>query len=502
MQRLVLMLSIVSQFFSPTMPAADGNARSAAPDADVAAQQPTFAGPWRGAWDDPEGRGRLEMELRVNGRIVTGSVTLSRSIFRRTMEFNGELHGVLLTGIIQNGSGTVRTEIVISRDGQSWVGRYSQEGSRRNWPIDQGRWVAARPNLPIPPIPGVGMPLPDTGGVAMALAPETASSDTVLVRDSRGCSFFNTRALDSGETVESSVPCINGRLHGEGRMLTKRNRVTAWVADAQRSGGSFYDAGKLNIDVQPSQWSLQYQCEEGDRAVVIARLPRELDFGQQAIYMSAIRIAHDSIRRRCPRLIYAPGRSGSYGTEDENASIFFVKNESALRTAREFVGNPRARIAECQLVRNYFRCFENAELNPAVVVRDRRLRELAEHDQSVIRGERRSAVLARYSASDVDLGLLQRNPFRYQGQVVAVITTFQTMRAANTALFGQSPAEPEVYARAVPARQFASPVPVLLIGRVVGQTQQMVLGTNFSLPMLQYVGVYLCEQPRCPEITP
>lgn len=106
---------------------------------------------------------------------------------------------------------------------------------------------------------------------------------------------------------------------------------------------------------------------------------------------------------------------------------------------------------------------------------------------------RRLRIDALVSGSD-----LSANPFPYQGKVVGVFTTFSAMRDANSAWFGGQ----EFLVLGVPSTRFPRPVYVLLAGRVLGTQKVTILGTEVTVPKLQFVDAYPCQQSGCSELNP
>jgi uncharacterized membrane protein YgcG len=93
---------------------------------------------------------------------------------------------------------------------------------------------------------------------------------------------------------------------------------------------------------------------------------------------------------------------------------------------------------------------------------------------------------------------LSANPFPYQGKVVGVLTVFSAMRDANSAWFGNQ----RYLVLGVPSTRFPRPVEVLLAARVIGTQKVTIFGTEGTVPKLQFVDAYPCQQSDCGELNP
>lgn len=92
-------------------------------------------------------------------------------------------------------------------------------------------------------------------------------------------------------------------------------------------------------------------------------------------------------------------------------------------------------------------------------------------------------------------GALSRNPFAYEGKVVALNVTFQQMIARDRGLFGCG-----VAVSGIPQGVFSSrEVEVVLAGRVLGNTEVKIGPATLQVPHLQYVGVHICKEGDCAD---
>ena len=99
----------------------------------------------------------------------------------------------------------------------------------------------------------------------------------------------------------------------------------------------------------------------------------------------------------------------------------------------------------------------------------------------------------------VSCSQLSTNPFAFEGEIVALTVTFDSMLERDRGLFGP---ECVVVVSGIPLRTFGTQrVEVLLAGKVVGKAEvKFPLGPP-SVPHLKFEGVQFCRQPRCAEFT-
>lgn len=98
---------------------------------------------------------------------------------------------------------------------------------------------------------------------------------------------------------------------------------------------------------------------------------------------------------------------------------------------------------------------------------------------------------------------LSRNPFAYEGKVVALgAVVFEEMIARDRGLFGIGDifGGCGVAVSGIPQGVFSSQrVKVILAGRVLGNTEVKVEGATLRVPHLQYVGVHICKEKDCTD---
>jgi hypothetical protein len=101
----------------------------------------------------------------------------------------------------------------------------------------------------------------------------------------------------------------------------------------------------------------------------------------------------------------------------------------------------------------------------------------------------------KHGSQSVACEALSRNPFAYEGKVVALNVTFEQMIARDRGLFGCG-----VAVSGIPQGVFSSrEVEVVLAGRVLGNTEVKIGPATLQVPHLQYVGVHICKEGDCAD---
>lgn len=118
-------------------------------------------------------------------------------------------------------------------------------------------------------------------------------------------------------------------------------------------------------------------------------------------------------------------------------------------------------------------------------------------EQEVIR-KRRAEFNKKYKVQHwVTAKRLGTNPFVYEGEVVAIVTYFNNMVAADEAIFGNA----DAVVSSVPRKLFQDKVPVVLAGKVVGKKAiKTPVGGELVLPYLKFIGVHVCKDWNCKDM--
>jgi len=108
--------------------------------------RPGFGGFWRGRWESPDGQGDFSALLETSADSVKGVWCVSDGKNSTVLPFyKGTVKDARLNGEISMDNIVLsRAEITMSTDGQSWVGRHSQEVGEKTWDMSQGRSQATR----------------------------------------------------------------------------------------------------------------------------------------------------------------------------------------------------------------------------------------------------------------------------------------------------------------------------------------------------------------------
>lgn len=91
---------------------------------------------------------------------------------------------------------------------------------------------------------------------------------------------------------------------------------------------------------------------------------------------------------------------------------------------------------------------------------------------------------------------LKVNPFLYEGEIVAIETTFEKMITAQKAIFGD-----DVIVSGIPKGLFRKQAHLILAGKVLGnEAMKTPFGGEILLPHLKFLGVYFCETWNCRDM--
>lgn len=111
------------------------------------------------------------------------------------------------------------------------------------------------------------------------------------------------------------------------------------------------------------------------------------------------------------------------------------------------------------------------------------------------------------SPENVRLDALKANPFVYEDKVVAVKLVFSEMLSADRGLFGHK--DPgmaiasDLVVSGIPRNLFTvKSTGAILAGKVIGKTPlKTPFGGEVSMPHLRFVGVYICADYECSDLT-
>jgi hypothetical protein len=335
-----------------------------------------------------------------------------------------------------------------------------------------------------------------------------ATSDTIWAKDQRGCLLVVERPLGANESVETTVPCVAGKLEGEGVVLFRNGGITSEGYRARRTAGLWLEKGVRRMNAYPEQWKIHmlFRGCKDYRVQAKIEVADSLAFDQLPFYEDAMKMAHDSIRRRCPEASYIK-------STDDAMTVSFV-----LGPPNDYDTNLLAKCsimlapgAECYKWQNLNTVLNEHQAWIAAVQRGEMAKRAEAGNRATAANEARSrddrlarlrALLSQHKAVGVGVEALQRNPYPFVGKTVALFTVFQGMRNGSTALFGSTPTPPSLVVRGTPSDKFREHVDVLLTARVVGQNEEIFLGSRISVPLLSYVDAYFCQKQGCAEIRP
>lgn len=491
-----------------------------------------LAGRWSGTWSNPAGdRFDLVLELKtadtsVNGRIqwtlratraahvlarvghsgiesVVGTYDRSKRSVR--LEGTGVSDATFISTdqyyLTLDATGTMTGR---SRNGGDWSGRLSASKQ-----VDGGQSILAESITT-----AVGGAVDDTSSVVIKGGREGSA------RDARGC-LLPGIAGSPALRIVSSVPCVQGTNEGYGDLRFTRNGVTTDLLRLSRSTGVRFRGGELRLEWDVADLDLRIlECGRDGIAEAVVVVPDSLALHLHWVATKVLDAAYVKLASGCPvsevssaarrvRVFRAsqaiPERITGAMADGE---LYCQHNGTYPRPAggRCVVDGPRAPLVAFRSLA----AEQHALTVRGIAGAERVAAEAKSAADSRARADRekndriaaRQQLLTRYGAVEVDALALQRNPFPYLGKIVAVFIDFRQMRDQSTAVFGDYDFAPGIVAVSAPPAAFTRAGDVLLFGRVVRQSQETVLGTQIAVPLLTFVGVYYCQQPRCTEISP
>jgi hypothetical protein len=330
--------------------------------------------------------------------------------------------------------------------------------------------------------------------------PVPVAAETVWVRDNRGCSFrFFDRGLRPGEDVETTVPCVKGKLTGEGTVVLRDRGTPIWGRSFRRSGGVYLEAGQPAVDIQSNRWRFISKCDAPYTSYLLVLTPDTLLLENYTVFLRAMTAAHDIARQKCPAAIRPDGVHGSDGADDDGSKVFFAVDNSAVPASAQFdeVYGFGARyqvmyFGSCPLMRALDRCFNYDQYNSrrvasgqwigqlaterATRISNARARELAQAEaQAPLQRQARLKRLTSQFGSFqlVPLSAVAPNPFVWKGKQIGACVEFQQMIDASTALVQGGLTQNYGFSRAAvtntPSTRFNHQGVVFLIARVEGQ---------------------------------
>lgn len=489
------------------------------------------SGRWIGTWTNPAGdRFDLIIELSIVDTSVDGRIQWTLKATRAAHVLSRVGHSGIETvvGTYDRSKSSVRLEGTdVSDAGLLSTDQYDLvlgadgtiTGRSRNGGDWSGRLSATRQANGAQPITG-----------EIATTPRGAGDDTssALIRGGREGSARDTRgcllpgiARAPALRIESSVPCVEGINEGYGDLRFSRNGITTDLLRLSQRTGVRFRGGELLLEWSVADLDLRVlECGRAGNAEALAIVPDSLALHLQWVATKVLDAAYVKLSGVCP----VPELSSSA----RRVRVFRASHTIPERITR---ATPDGELY-CQHDGAYprpagGRCIVDGPRTPLLAFRN----YSAEHHERTIRGmagaeqlaaEARSAadsraradsekngrlaarqqVLRRYNAVEVDAFALQSNPFPYLGKIVAVFINFRQMRDQSTAVFGDYDFAPGIIAVSAPAAAFTRQGEVVVFGRVMRQSQETVLGTPIAVPVLTYVGVYYCQQPRCAELSP
>jgi hypothetical protein len=278
------------------------------------------------------------------------------------------------------------------------------------------------------------------------------TSQATPAKDSRGCVVpgFTEQA---GVTIESTVPCVDGRNEGYGLIRVFRDGLPSWRIDVTSESGLIMRQGRIDLEWNPQELELKIlrSCTRDGYVEAAAIVPDGLAV---KLHWVAHRV-YDEAFARLAKVCPLP-RGSSYRREVR----IYERSLPIEPVGYGGSGWPSGEVS-CVVYGVYPRpnakpdyggcgSFNNHAYNRAVAEIQKEARALAaaaakqaadeaeRQKQAQIESRTNAFVKANRVQHFVTLDQLKANPFVFKGQVVAVVVNFRQMVSPSQAMFHSS----------------------------------------------------------------
>lgn len=332
------------------------------------------------------------------------------------------------------------------------------------------------------------------------------TSQATPAKDSRGCVVpgFTEQA---GVTIESTVPCVDGRNEGYGLIRVFRDGLPSWRLDVTRESGLIMRQGRIDLEWNPQELEIKIleECTRDGYVTAVAIVPDGLAVKLHWVAHRVYDEAFARLAKVCPlptgstyrREVKIYKRSTPVAKE----GYFWPKGEGECTVYGAYpyprpTTNPKPEAGGCGGFDNYAYDRVLAEIQKearelAAAAARQAADEAERQKQAQIESRTNAFVKANRVQHFVTLDQLKANPFVFKGQVVAVVVNFRQMVSPSQAMFHSSLNILNV--SGVPTGRFTRGGSLVLLAiRVLGSRDGL-------FPDGAYVGSAFCEEMYCRE---
>jgi hypothetical protein len=330
--------------------------------------------------------------------------------------------------------------------------------------------------------------------VSVTLVSTQISQAQTWVRTVEGCTFFEQvrewedtfgarKKVDQSQlSVSSTIPCVNGKLQGEGfiQYFYRGNQYWEWQLSEAR--GAKAVAGVITVRLDEKRFSLHRDRPSCKYIAILSLVaPADLAYEMPQVWTEVRAVARQIWSRTCKRPpLPADARFDLNLFPDDSPNPNpWLGLSSNYRTVSDRIPERYAQ---------YWRQREEEAIN-----RQQAALKEAEARRATKEREARRQQLAKQTGAFeiVSLDAIKPNPFMWQGKLVGTCVRFLRMLNPSTAEFRGGDFV-SLAATGVPTARFRKEGVVFLVGRVTGRTTP---GASVSF---QYAAaVDQAEMSRC-----
>jgi hypothetical protein len=345
-----------------------------------------------------------------------------------------------------------------------------------------------------------------------------STSQNNWVSDQSGCQLLWPVELEPGTSLRWRGQCVNGKANGNGTVDVYKDGRRNFYWDYTGKNGVTWKQGEIQVTANINEIrSNMVECKPDYRSA-ISIVPDEWELGNGLITKRILLELRDFANKRCPL------RRFSGGTLNTNLYIFRASHPPATNlpaykiagasaVSCGFAGDPNGPL-KCNGGWSSSKAWTDlaAKVDATISTEETRIQGEEEKRRAAVRktSEENAKSEKRKKFNDfsskygniqwVATDKLMANPFIYQNKSIGLVTRFVQMQSATTGIFEDRGI---LVISDIPKGMFSQETPVLIIGRVIGNTDlQLPIVGKQKVPHLRFVGVYKCKHHACRDIIP
>lgn len=308
--------------------------------------------------------------------------------------------------------------------------------------------------------------------------------------ETTGCKIWNSNPIPN-ESISWSGECVNGKAHGNGILIWYEDGIEASRSIFTAENGAVMINGFIATDVKSQDVTFKLDdCSKYSYRGVIGYIRKEIDLSNLTVANGILKSGALFAQKKCPKK--HPEQNINVSLYQGGEKVIEARNYDDYElTWWEYRNNAYKKRLREEKERRWAEEKKIIEAKEALEAEMKKLEEEKKQEEIYNRSLK---FVEKYGIQAwPSINELFANPFVYEGKTIAIIATFQMMQSATNGLFDRS-GTPFVVSN-IPKGIFTGNHNYFaLAGKVLGNIEYNILGTNRHIPHLKFVGVHFCEK--------